>query len=964
MYGCPPRAEEVKVVLRQRLFVEVFMMRQFALCVTLAFAMVSVLAVCYIPAAAQTITVAPAAISGSVNSERGPVGGAAVTVSGPVLRTAITRADGTFSLTDLAPGIYTIVVKAAGYQAASRENVVVTEGETVVNVALSGVQTSGGLKEIAKVTTVARSGNFNITPASVDVISSQTLTERDTPRVRQELETIPGVSLSRSSLYTGNTSTVFDNVVFAAVRGGQPFETGTLVDGHPMYGAASNAGFSIGWIPPEFLQRVDVVKGPGATTPSISNAINGSVNFVTLDPSRTATGGMFSIETDGFGGSIERLRYVNRLTSKLSAAVGYQLWDSPGPSNGSQEYFLVGKNNTNLINGQPFANCVGTNCQFTLSPNAGAYYQNFILAPYVIQGLGCCTTDQTAFTSRSPLIKLRYDFSPSFFVDAGYFGNQTFQQVPLTLGTYIFAPGAGYSGSVQPGVVTAVAGYGGGTTAPVSGTGYVSAMTLNAVGQLGNLTLSAKGIQVDQLQNFGNGLPFSGKNSTQAVSVPVTLYGTIASGATPAYTAYNGTAVQYAPGMGSYYYNYGSTLGGLTLQADLAAGNALYTLSYDKTQYGVTYNTNFGYTGTDIFSLNPYAGSYESVQSLMARGSFDLSRGLKAVATVYYDRYNAHASTDNNMTYQDHVSYYTAPRLGLTWRPDPNLSARLSAGASIAPAVLTNIIGSFGAIIPYPNANAPSAYQQTVANANVKPETSFGYDGGIDYRFGSTGVVVSADVYTTNLVNELFIATTQNGTINGLPFYVSKYQNIANARDEGVELSISRDVRRGLFWSLTGALMRAAPYNLGPSFYSSGVANYVANLGIINGANFTGLNNINGTSNYVSIPYSTGSMSLGWRGERNGFLRLDGNYYGANNQYYEPAFVLWSASTGLPVGMRGTLLTLSLSNITNIYPFTTPFQQNGSNGGISPVYVTNQLKAAISDGPGPRALRLGLTQRF
>ncbi|MBV8151163.1 MAG: TonB-dependent receptor, partial [Candidatus Eremiobacteraeota bacterium] len=724
------------------------------------------------------------------------------------------------------------------------------------------------------------------------------------------------------------------------------------------------AGFSVGWIPSDFLQRIDVVKGPGATTPSISNAMNGSVNFVTLDPRRSRAGGEFGIESDGYGGSIERVRYVRQFTNKLSMAVGYQLWDSPGATNDTSEYFVVGKNNTNLINGAPFANCVGTNCQFTLSPNAGSYFQSAALQPYIIQGLGCCVTNESAFTSRSPLVKLRYDISPSFFVDAGYFGNQTYQQVPLMLGTYIFQPGAGYQGSVQPGVVTAVASYGGSTTAPLSGTGYNSALTFNAVGQLRNWTLSAHGIQMNQLQNFGNGLPFSGKASIAPGSVPVTLYGTIASGTPAAYTTYNGTAATFSPGLGSYYYNYGSNLGGLTLQADLPGHNALYTLAFDKTQYRVTYNTDFGFAGPDIASLNPYAGSFEAIQSLLARGSFDLSSSLRAVASVYYNRYNAHASVDNNLTYQDHVSYYTAPRLGLTWRPDQSLSLRFSAGSSVAPAVLTNIIGSFGAVIPYPNPASPSAYEQTVANASVKPETAFGVDGGFDYRFGSSGVVASMDVYSTNLVNELFIATTQNGTMNGLPFYISKYQNIANARDEGVELSLSRDVRRGLFWSLNGALLRAAPYNLGPGFYSSGVAANVANLGIINAANFTGLNNINGTSNYVSIPYSTGSASLGWRGERDGFLRLDGNYYGPNNQYYEPAFTLWSASLGIPLGMKGTLLTMSVANLTNIFPFTTPFQQNGSNGGISPVYVTNQEKAAISDGPGPRALRLGIVQRF
>src|SRR5579872_4834367 len=551
-------------------------------------------------APAQTITTSSNAIRGNVTRDGAAIRGAEVAISGPVIQTSVTLVDGSFNFINLSPGLYTITVKARGFATVTRGNILVAEGETVVNVDLAPPAAGSGPREIAHVT-VSNGGKFNVTPASVDVVSAQTLQEADQPSVRETLQNVPGVTVSRSSLYSGNASTVFDNILFASVRGGEPYETGTLLDGHPMYGLSSSAGFSIGWIPSEFLSGIDVVKGPGATTPSISNAINGTVNFVTLDP-HAKPGAIFGAESDGFGGTIVRFKAATRLTSKLSVALGYQQWESPGPSNGTPELFIVGKNNVNLINGAAFSNCVATNCQFTPSPNASRYYSPGSLQPYAVQGLGCCSIDQTAYSSRSQLVKMRYDVSPNLYVEGGYIGNQTFQEIPQNLGTFLFQPGAGYTGSVRPGPVTAVYGYGGETTAPTSGPAHNTAFTFDLVGQLGNVVLSAKAIQVNLMQLYSNGLPLLGKDSVSNATVPVTLYGSIASGAPATYTTYNVTSATYTPGLGAYRDDYGSNLGGITLQADMPVRNGAYTIAFDQTRYSALVYSAYGYTGTDIIS--------------------------------------------------------------------------------------------------------------------------------------------------------------------------------------------------------------------------------------------------------------------------------------------------------------------------------------------------------------------------
>jgi hypothetical protein len=191
-----------------------------------------------------------------------------------------------------------------------------------------------------------------------------------------------------------------------------------------------------------------------------------------------------------------------------------------------------------------------------------------------------------------------------------------------------------------------------------------------------------------------------------------------------------------------------------------------------------------------------------------------------------------------------------------------------------------------------------------------------------------------------------------------------QYNNIGHARYEGVELAVGHDGPRGFFWNVAGSLMRSAPYDLPASFYSLPGMPYSTNLGLVNGANFTGVNTgFNGASNGVSMPYAAGSASLGYRIKHDGFIRLDLNYYGNNNQYYEPAFGVANITAGLPIA-GGLQLTATWANVTNAYNSPYPIYQNGYTGGFSPQLVTGQKFYTISDGPGPSYVKVGLAYKF
>src|SRR5581483_8111855 len=101
------------------------------------------------------------------------------------------------------------------------------------------------------------------------------------------------------------------NAIYLQIRGSQPYENAVLYDGHRINSVnwagidgATNAGsgtFNLGYLDTNSLSSLDIVKGPGADSPTINNAIGGVADInpliATGPPSATLSYG-----TDGNGG--------------------------------------------------------------------------------------------------------------------------------------------------------------------------------------------------------------------------------------------------------------------------------------------------------------------------------------------------------------------------------------------------------------------------------------------------------------------------------------------------------------------------------------------------------------------------------------------------------------------------------------------------------------------------------------
>jgi outer membrane receptor protein involved in Fe transport len=312
------------------------------------------------------------------------------------------------------------------------------------------------------------------------------------------------------------------------------------------------------------------------------------------------------------------------------------------------------------------------------------------------------------------------------------------------------------------------------------------------------------------------------------------------------------------------------------------------------------------------------------------RVSVDLSSYF---ANARYHVVNPADATEN--TYIDEYYHYAAPRLSFVWRPNHNWAVRASTGGGFALAPLSDLdSGNYGIF-------CSSVCSQYVANTNLQPETSWGYDVGFDTRFaGST--ILSFDAYSTNLKGQVYNNTAPAGTHLGVPLFTIQYRNLGQSRYEGIQLDLHHDVPKGMIWSISGSLMRGYIVSLPAGFYNGATCTNCANGLVVPGINFNGL------FTNANIPYAQGFALWGYNWSPDRFVNLEVHYFGNNNGYYAPAFVAFDANLQVPltrnVAMQGTF-----HNITGILDNAVT---NGGQGIIYPaVNGPNAFEFSVPYGP-------------
>ena len=892
-----------------------------------------------------------------------------ITLSGPTKKTTRSGPDGRFTFSDLLPGLYVVTAGKAGYSGASQTDfAIVADESSTLNVNLSPA-TLTSLREIGRSTVNTGRSGFNTSPASLAIVSRQTFIDQGQPQVARILNETPGIV---SSLPGGVNNASPGAITFPNIRGALSFETAALIDGHPV-SVGQHGDYVTTFLNSYILQSVEVIKGPGAASPIISRAIGGTANFRTIDPTAHPSGTL-SLGFDSFGGTFSNFGASGTI-GRLGYVADYAVYGTPGPLH-DVSYQMPLDSGTYLVSdsrGNPIALPAPT----VTSAHPPGQYNTRSEASSTL--LFCCTRLNTTYTNKNEVVKLRYKLSDATSFSAGLVASQTYSDQNGNNGNRTltrFTPGPAYTGAVRAGTQTIVDPDNFGQPAwEINNEPIFQSELRTSIGR-DSVLARYYTASISRLQYGVNRDP-NGSSSFSA-----RIYGGGGADGTPTFNGLDAYGGQYrltlpslsdASGLGgNAYYDSAEEdkLAGYTAEYDHflngAAGDVV-SLSYDA-NHAKTHSYSFG------SSRDPVpAGSTQDTDTILLRGIFNFNK-LNVTLSNYLTDFRSHfgvyenASTPQQfLSFQSQDLWHYDQRLGLVYRPTPNGSIRFSLGSAVAPPYLGALVASqmppqvcSGFFNPCPPGGAKVAVSQA-ANPGLRAETTFGYDVGGDWRLHDAATVLTADLYLTNLHNQLVRSTFLNGTatLSGfpapLPLYTTAYTNVSNARYEGLELGIRREPAVGFGYTLQGALLRAYPYNLSPAFYAGSGGTFGTNLGVVPNVNFGS----HQTVSNQAIPYSQGYGEVSYHSPHGELLSLGELYYGPNNSLNQHAFLVANATARTTLALH-TKFQISVDNLFNIFsdPITNEYI------GTNQPFVNGQFFSSNGNVIGPRNIRVSLTRDF
>ncbi|HEY5258521.1 MAG TPA: TonB-dependent receptor [Candidatus Baltobacteraceae bacterium] len=917
------------------------MFKPFAFVLAIAFVLVSAIP---LSSAAQTT----ATVTGTIADESGaPISNATVTLRGPSVQTSTTDARGAFTISGAMPGIYTFSVSKPGFSTAVQNDVALLAGQTTALTVRMQAATFSSLETIATVRANGR-GAINTSPASVNVVTTQTFIDQAQPQVTRVLSQIPGLQISFPS--TSSNAAAPGAITIPNIRDATSYETASLIDGHPI--SVGQYGDNVTTFLNSFMfGSVEVIKGPGANSPEVNNAIGGTTNFRTKDPTLLPSAQLIAGATN-HGGTYTNFSLSNTV-GRLGFVFDFATNNNPSALNGKGVYYdpSGGSLNGNTLSGNSTSSTVGTTA-------------STITTGYPL--LACCyqlygNLDQTA-----ELLKLRYKFSSATTATVSYLGGQTVSDQNGNTSAYTdaqFTPDAGYTGPLQPGAIQVANVFPGAFSGEFNNEPIFQAEVLTTAGQ-DSLLARYYRASITRFQYQGgnpNGLDYN----------VVKLFGTDSGNS----QTFNGTTGNV--GYNDYYQEpeTDKLAGGSFEYQHPFGNNDLLTFSIDRTSaQSIDYSVFSG----PFYSFNLPPGTSQLLTTALLRGHFYLGSKLDLTLANYFNTYSstypiacANGDCNNQAAAQfgTGVSFGTTknahddPRIGLVYRPNAASSIRLAVGSSIAPPFL----GLLNQITSTPTFDGHEAIEQQ-SNGNLKPETGFGYDLGADLRLKDNVTTVSGDIYLTNLFNRFFSQTVDTGQTCGTagtcqgtgpippntPILNQTNTNISNARFEGIELSIRRSPTVGFGYLLAGSVQKGYYYDLPPYFYCSipgPGCTQDQNINIIAGQNTNGDGVGIGGLSYngnMRIPYSQGNAEVSYSLANGAFASLGETYYGNNNSLNQPAFGIGYATLRYPLS-KTLSLQISGDNIYNKFPGILPIY----GGGVPIEVIGGQTAATIGNVLGP-----------
>jgi outer membrane receptor protein involved in Fe transport len=341
-----------------------------------------------LPAAAQAAAATGTAIAGTVVDQQTglAVSGATVTLFHGTAAVAATVSDasGRFAFPAQAPGLYDVDVAAVGYQASRLTDQAVGAAGTVsVRIAVPrSVSSQSNLREIGRVSASANRNALATTTVINRSVDAELIRREGNLRTGDALLAQPGLTSFNLDSAPGDDLNI-------SIRGMRPSEAQTLVDGHPIGPVGvfngTSGGFNYQLSPSYALRNVEITYGTGGASLLGIDAIAGTIDFQTLQPTRARVVDL----SQGFG-TQGRMRSILDATG-TAGRLGYAL--SYGVEGTYGDFRPQVMTQTGLLNGDLTTGNVAANTWLV----SGNYVQ------------------------RNDLVKLRYALSPaSALTFAGY----------------------------------------------------------------------------------------------------------------------------------------------------------------------------------------------------------------------------------------------------------------------------------------------------------------------------------------------------------------------------------------------------------------------------------------------------------------------------------------------------------------------------------------------------------------
>lgn len=867
----------------------------------------SLVFVAFVLAGAPAVLGAPAAgstITGRILDTQGglPVANATVELrrGGTVVATGRTDRNGVVRISAQPPGTYAVFINAPGYEFTRfMPDLLVTSEASEISFQTAISRQRPGLKQIAYVISGGRT-SLQTTSTINAHIDASVLQSEGFQRLGDVLTTVPGV-------ITSTSSSVGDDMSLS-IRGYDPTETATLLDGHPIgpVGAFGN-GYNYNVSPFWGISAADVIFGSGATGLFGATTIAGAVNFQTINPT---PGNHISI-TEGAGSNLKLL--TGLLGTGTLGKLGYAVaWGSQGTTGNFPGGFIQ---QTALLQSSVVNPAYKKQAPPPDLTHANAYN---LLNYYPVSG---------GYVQRNFVGKLVYDFSPKTTLQFTTYsaqdwsnstgeGDNDYETFPYVL-----------YGAQQEIASIAASKHGLNTILvngkPKSCHDSIAVLVDNPQGytcmdaaQYAVSFYGPFGGSIDRWRTVGD-IDYDTRATQQVGAGIVTAEGFIDS---YNYNEQKGPGAAIGPyGPGPNYLNLYSNRGYL-LSDDFPMSKNDFGFGYTWLHQSNT-NGQFPYSlanGTtyNVFGTNPPL--YLATASYFARDTWTPNDKFQAFGSFWIQR-----SLDTSSTHFD-------PRLSLIYRPDSSDVIRLTGGKSYSepdPSLIAFAPPVYGA----PSSiNCPSATSGTgslvpiasVANPTLQPETAQDLELAYGHRFTATtniqadvyqslesqallngnvpivgfpGITVPED-YIDKAIKRLDLCPGLHPTVQNLAFLTT--YNAASARYRGIVLSTNVGITRNVSFNAAFDIQSAAYLGIPTDIL-------IQNTNLLDGGQIYG------------IPLRQGTTGLAYQDNKGFGARLDATYIGGNNSWNRNPF--WYANASVSKTSGNATINLGIYNLFNSF---------------------------------------------